>query len=189
MKKRLKITFNAPVTLCFTGLCFIVTLIGVLTGGQITRLLFMTYRSSFANPLTYLRLFTHVLGHNGFGHFVGNAAYLLLLGPILEEKHGAGKLIGVIAVTAVVTGLINFLLFPQTALCGASGVVFAFIMLTSFTGFKEGEIPVTVLLVALVYIGQQVIEGLTVRDNISNLSHIIGGAVGAVIGYILNKKK
>ena len=73
-------------------------------------------------------------------------------------------------------------------MCGASGVVFAFIILASFTGFKDGEIPLTFILVAIIYIGQQVFEGITVIDNISNMAHIVGGAVGAVLGYLLNKK-
>ena len=60
--RKLKITFNAPVTLGFVFICFVVTLLGVLTGGGSTRLLFMTYHSSLTNPLTYLRFFTHVSG-------------------------------------------------------------------------------------------------------------------------------
>lgn len=84
--RKLKITFNAPVTLGFVFICFVVTLLGVLTGGGSTRLLFMTYHSSLTNPLTYLRFFTHVFGHAGWSHFIGNASYLLLLGPMLEEK-------------------------------------------------------------------------------------------------------
>ena len=56
--RKLKITFNAPVTLGFVFICFVVTLLGVLTGGGSTRLLFMTYHSSLTNPLTYLRFFT-----------------------------------------------------------------------------------------------------------------------------------
>ena len=108
---------------------------------------------------------------------------------MLEEKYGSSEIIWIIVSTAVVTGLVNCLLFPGIALCGASGVVFAFILLTSFTGFRQGELPVSVILVAMIYIGQQVYEGLFVQDNISNLSHIIGGLVGAVIGYRLNKKK
>lgn len=82
----------------------------------------------------------------------------------------------------------NWFLFPSVALCGASGVVFAFILLTSFTGFKNGEIPISFILVALIFIGQQVYEGIAVRDNISNMSHILGGVVGSVIGYRLNRK-
>ena len=53
---------------------------------------------------------------------------------------------------------------------------------------KTGEIPLTFILVALVFIGQQVYEGVFLQDDISNLSHILGGVVGAVVGYRLNKK-
>ena len=92
-------------------------------------------------------------------------------------------------ITALVTGLINYIFFPSVALCGASGVVFAFILLTSFTSFRAGELPVTVILVALIYLGQQIYEGIFLQDNISNLSHIVGGVIGAVTGYQLNMKK
>ncbi len=188
MKKRLRISYNAPVVLSFVFLCFAVMLVGLLTGGGSTRLLFMTYRSSLANPLTYLRLFTHVLGHSGWAHFIGNASYLLLLGPMLEEKYGSKMLIEIMAVTAFVTGIVNYIFFGNVALCGASGVVFAFIVIASFTGFREGEIPLTFILVAVIFIGQQVYEGITISDNISNMAHIVGGFVGAVIGYFLNRK-
>ena len=186
--KKFKITFNSPIVLGFVAICFVATLLGIVSGGKITQNLFMTYHSSLKNPLTYLRFFTHVFGHDGWAHFVGNASYLLLLGPMLEEKHGPGKITGIIAVTALVTGLINSIFFWNVGICGASGVVFAFILLTSFTNFKEGELPVTFILVAVIYIGQQVIDGIAVRDNVSNMAQIVGGIVGAVLGYILNKK-
>ncbi|MBR0308979.1 MAG: rhomboid family intramembrane serine protease [Mogibacterium sp.] len=49
-------------------------------------------------------------------------------------------------------------------------------------------IPLTVILVAVIFIGQQVYEGLFIQDNISNMGHILGGIVGAAVGYTLNKK-
>ncbi len=188
MKKKLKISYNAPVILSFVFICFVVTLLGFLTGSQSTRLIFMTYHSSLGNPLTYLRFFTHVFGHNGWSHFISNASYLLLLGPMLEEKYGSKMLVEMMAVTALVTGIVNYIFFPNVGLCGASGIVFAFIVLASFTGFREGEIPLTFILVAVIFIGQQVYEGIVLTDNISNMAHIIGGLVGALIGYLLNKK-
>lgn len=188
MRRKLRISYNSPVVLSFVLICLVVLIVGKVTGGRSTTLLFMTYHSSLTNPLTYLRFFTHVLGHSGWEHFIGNAAYLLLLGPMLEVKHGSQTLVEIIAITAFVTGIVNYILFPGVALCGASGVVFAFIILASFTGFKDGEIPLTFILVAVIYIGQQIFEGITVADNISNMAHIVGGAVGAVLGYLLNKK-
>lgn len=186
---KVKIKFNSPVVLTFVILCFIATVLGIVTKNYTTALLFATYHSSLKNIMTYVRFFTHVLGHSGWRHFFGNATYLLLLGPMLEEKYGSVKLLEIIAVTAFITGVANYVLFPNVALCGASGVVFAFILLASFTSFKSGEIPITFILVFVIFVGQQVFDGLMIQDNISNTAHIIGGIVGAVIGYNLNKKR
>ena len=187
MNKRMRISFNSPAVLSFVFLGFGATLLGQATGGAGNAMWFMVYRSSLRSPLTYIRFFTHVLGHVDWSHFIGNVSYLLLLGPMLEEKYGSAKIVEVILIAALVTGVVNFAFFPMVALCGASGVVFAFILLTSFAGFKSGEIPLTFILVAVVFIGQQIYEGITIQDNISNLSHILGGVVGAALGFRLNK--
>ena len=187
MKKR-RITFNSPVVLSFAIISFGVMLANYLTAGLSNQLLFVTYHSPLTSPLTYVRFFTHVLGHQGWSHYINNMMYMLLLGPMLEEKYGSRTLIEVILITGLMAGLVNWLLFPGVALCGASSVVFAFILMTSFTGFREGEIPLTVILVAIIFIGQQVYDGLLVQDNISNMAHIVGGIVGAIAGYTLNKK-
>ena len=83
----------------------------------------------------------------------------------------------------------NYIFFWNVGLCGASGVVFAFILLASFTGFKEGELPLTFILVAIIFLGQQIVEGVAFQDNISNMAHIVGGIVGAAFGYFLNKRQ
>lgn len=188
MKKH-RISFNSPVILSFVFLSFAVLILNIITKGKSNNLLFMTYHSPLASPLTYIRFFTHVLGHSGWEHYIGNMTYILLVGPMLEEKYGSRKMLEIICITAVVTGLINYLFFWNIALCGASGIVFAFILLTSFTGFKEGEIPLTFILVAVIFLGQQIYEGLFVQDNVSNISHIVGGIIGAAVGYALNRRK
>lgn len=187
-KKKLKITFNAPVVLSFAAISFVATLLNYVTGGASGRVLFMTYHSPLSSPMTWVRAFTHIFGHADWTHLIGNMSYLLLLGPMLEEKYLSQTLAGVIAVTAVVTSVVNYIFFPGIALCGASGVVFAFILLSSFTEFREGEIPVTFILVAVFFLGQQIYDGITVQDNISNMAHIVGGIIGGLLGYGLNKK-
>ena len=187
-KKGVKIVFNAPAVLCFAFICLIATVLGILSAGRISRLLFMTYRSSLLNVLTYVRAIGHVFGHSGWEHLLGNMSFILLLGPMLEEKYGSSNIIGVIVTTAIATAVINGIFFPNTAIMGASGVVFAFILMTSFTEFRRGEIPITFILVTVMYIGKEVASGLFAADNISQLAHIVGGAVGAVIGYLWNRK-
>ena len=188
-KKKLKLSFNSPIVLGFTILCVVVLIVDMLTLGASTNALFSVYRSSLLNPLTYIRFFGHVLGHADWSHFFGNIMMLLVVGPLLEEKYGSSNILFVILTTAFVTGLSNFIFFPNIQLLGASGVVFAFILLASMTSIKEGKLPLTFILVAVLYIGEQIYSGIFIHDNVSNLTHIIGGAVGSVLGYIMNKNK
>ncbi len=188
-KRQLKISFNSPVILGFTLICFLSLLLGYLTKGSSTYTLFSVYRSSLLNPLTYIRLIGHVFGHANWQHFIGNIMLILVVGPLLEEKYGSSNMIVVILSTALVTGIVNIILFPHIRLLGASGVVFALILLSSFTSIKDGSIPMTFILVAVVYIGGQIYNGLFVHDNVSNLTHIIGGIIGASLGYVMNKNK
>lgn len=188
-KKIVGLSFNSPVILSFTFICFIVLALDLITAGRTTYTFFSVYRSSFANPLTYLRMFSHVLGHANWEHLFGNMTMLLVVGPLLEEKYGSANTLFVILATALVTGLVNFFFFPGVRLLGASGVVFAFILLSSFTCSQERKIPITFILVALIYIGQQIYSAIFVKDNISNLAHLLGGGVGSLLGYIMNKNK
>lgn len=178
--RKLKIYFNAPITLTFTFICFLALFLQMITNGDSTVLLFSTYSSSLLDPLTYVRLIGHIFGHADFDHLISNMIYILLLGPMLEEKYH-DRLIIVIVVTALVTGICNNIFQPGVMLLGASGVVFAFILLASVTG-KDRGIPITLILVAVLWIGGEVTSMLTVTDSISHITHIIGGLVGGGIG-------
>ncbi len=180
---KLKIRYNAPVVLTFALVCAVVLAINFLTGGVSNDLLFISRRGPLTDPLTYVRLFTHVLGHASLDHYVGNMMLFLLLGPMLEEKYGSRDLLFVIAVTALATGLINALI-GNAGLLGASGVVFAFIILASMTSFRAGELPLTFILVVVLYLGREILGGLFTRDNISQLAHLVRGPSGAVCGYL-----
>ena len=188
-KKRIKIKWNAMSTLVFAVLCFAALLLNMLTKGSTNRLLFSVYRSSFANPLAYVRVFTHVLGHADWSHLIGNMMYILLLGPILEERYGSLNILFVMMCTALVTGVINLVFFPHVSLLGASGVVFAMILLLAMTPSEKKTIPITFILVVLLYIGQEVYTAVTVADNVSHMAHIIGGLVGGFLGFLMNKWK
>ena len=187
--KKLRLSFNAPVTLTFVFLCFVATVLGVVSGGVISQMFFTTYKLQVMNPLSWLRCFSHTIGHASWQHFFGNMMYIILLGPILEEKYGKKTIVALILCTGLATTLAITFLFPNTGVIGASGVVFAMILLASFTSFEEGTIPVTFLLVFVFYIGQEVLNGVFVNDNISQFGHILGGIVGSTSGFLNNVKK
>lgn len=187
--RKIQVSFNSPVILGFAFACLAVLILDRATGSVSTNTFFCVYRSSLLSPTTYIRFFGHVLGHAGWEHFIGNIMLILVVGPLLEEKYGSLNMLFVILATALVTGLIQFIFFPGTMLLGASGVVFAFILLSSLTSLKEGKIPLTFVFVAAIYIGEQVYQGIFVQDNVSNLTHIAGGIVGSGLGFVMNKNK
>lgn len=184
--RKLKLAFNAPVTLCFIALCFIATLLGVVSGGSLSTMFFTAYRLQVLNHLSWLRCVTSTMGHAGWEHFFNNMLYIILLGPILEEKYGSKVMILSIVLSGLATTLAITILAPNTSVIGASGVVFAWILMSSFTSFREGTIPVTFVLVFVFYIGQEVLNGVVARDNISQMGHIVGGLVGSSIGFLKN---
>ncbi len=187
MKILKKIDYNSPIILSFVFLSFIVLILGYITKGFTTRMFFCVYRSSPLDLLTYVRLFGHVLGHANLSHYINNMMMMLLVGPMLEEKYGSKTLLEMILVTALITGLVNNMIF-RTGLLGASGIVFMMIILSSVTSVKEGKIPLTLIVVVILYLGEQVAAGIFSADNISQLTHIVGGICGGVFGMMMNKK-
>lgn len=178
----MKIHYNAPVTLTFTIIC-----VGVLASDSLLFEQVMPYFTvyptmSVTNPVDYFRLFSHVMGHGGWEHLVGNFTFILLLGPILEEKYGSQNLLFMMFITAIITGILNIVFFPS-GLLGASGIVFMFILLSSVVNAQRGKIPLTFILVALLFLGKEVLQILE-NDNVSQFAHIVGGICGSVFGFM-----
>ena len=188
MKRFQKVQYNSPVVLDFALAALLALVLGNATGGWVTKKLFCVYRSPLTDLLTYPRFFLHVLGHSSWAHYSGNILLMLVVGPQLEERYGSRDLLISMAVTAFVTGLVQWLFFPGSALMGASGIVFMMILMASMGGARSGGIPLTLILVALFYIGGEITTAITASDNISQLSHIIGGLCGGVLGFALEKR-
>lgn len=184
----MKIRYNAPVSLTFSLLSFAALILAFITANASNDLVFsLPGTMVWANPLAWLRLFTHPLGHAGWEHLFGNISFILLLGPILEEKYSSPSVLLMIIITTLVTSVLNILLF-NTGLLGASGIVFMFILLASFTNMKSGEIPLTFIAIVTLYLVREVISAFQ-QDSISQFAHIIGGSCGSIFGFILNSGK
>ncbi len=186
----MRIKYNAPTTLTFTLISGLVLLLsGTLLPG-LTQSWFSTPAPFRANQAQdYVRLFTHVLGHANIEHYLSNFSFILLLGPILELSYGSLSLLLMMAVTALVTGGLNVFLFPNTILLGASGVVFMMILLASFTNFNKGEVPLTFILILVIYLGREVWNALANKDSISQFAHVLGGLSGSFFGFLKPRKK
>jgi membrane associated rhomboid family serine protease len=182
----MRIKYNAPTVLSFAFVSALVLLLSqtLLRFYPLEELWFsVPGRGGFdpGNPRSWITLFTHVAGHAGWSHLVSNFMVILLIGPILEEYYGSLHLLIMIFVTALVTGLLNISFFT-TGLLGASGVVFMMILLASFTNFTAGEIPLTFILILILYLGREILNSFASND-ISEFAHIVGGFIGGLFGF------
>ena len=182
-----RIQYNSPLVLSYTLMALFVLGLNHFTDGVSNALLFSVYRSPLADPLMYVRMFGHVLGHASLTHYFNNVVIILLVGPMLEEKYGSKWLGIMMLVTALVTGLL-FLALSEHALLGGSGLVFMLILLSSFTNLQKGRIPLTLILAVIIFMGSEIVTGATTQTNISHFTHVIGGICGAVFGYVFNKE-
>lgn len=181
----MRLRYNAPATLTFTLVCAIVLTLSQTLLPGLTASWFSTPTPFRFNAFQdYVKIFTHVLGHANIEHFISNFTFILLLGPILELTYSSVTLIIMMLVTALVTGILNSLLFPGTVLMGASGIVFMMILLASITNFQKGEVPVTFILVMLLFLGREVWNAVVQKDNISQFAHILGGLTGSFFGFL-----
>jgi membrane associated rhomboid family serine protease len=181
----MKISYNAPVILSFALICSAIFFIDSFMAGNVMPYFSVGTQFS-AHPVVLFSMFSHVIGHASIDHLLGNMTFILLLGPIVEEKYGSGKTLMMIAITAVLTAIINMAFF-STGLLGASGIVFMLILLVSFTNVKDGKIPLTFILVALLFVGKEIVHVFQ-DDNVSQAAHIIGGICGSIFGFILGRK-
>jgi len=177
----MRVEYNAPVILTFSLLALAIHIANLFIPSFTVHYFLVLPAMDLFNPLDYFRLVSHILGHASWNHLFSNLVFILLLGPILEEKYGSRKLLFMIFVTALTTGLIN-ILFLSTGLMGASGIAFMLIILASIVGRKNNSIPLTFLLVAVIFLGTEVTKAFQV-NNISQTAHIVGGICGAAFGF------
>lgn len=174
--------YNAYVTLSMFFISLIVLILNYITKGKANEHLFSTERSSLLNPITFVRFFTHILGHADWSHFSSNYMKILILGPLIEEKYGSLNFLIMILITALVTGIVNYIK-GDTRLKGASNISFMLTVLSAFVNMTNNKIPLTLVLIIIFYIIDEIVN-LKKDDNIAHYGHLTGAICGGVFGYL-----
>lgn len=178
----MRIRYNAPFVVSMTLTAAVVLFIDNVAGYGIISLFFLVPPTlDYLNPFNLFRLFSYPLGHASWMHFMGNFMFIVPIGQLVEERYGSKRLMMMAASTAAVTGVLNAFLFP-TGLLGASGIVFMLIVLSSFSNFRKGEIPITFIFIILLFFVKEFINAFS-PDNVSQFGHFIGGICGGIFGF------
>lgn len=183
----IKYDYNSPVIITYLILSVIAWLLNIISRGKTNKILFSNYRSSPLNPLTYIRLFTHSIGHKDWDHLASNFLYILLIGPMIEEKYGSINLLIMLLITSLIIALFN-IIFNNYCITGASGNVYMLIVISSFSNLSEGKIPITLILIFLFYISTEIKKSiLEGSKKVYHDGHLIGALCGLVFGLIFLK--
>lgn len=183
-----KFDYNAPVILTYFFICLIILMIDKLCKGKFSATFFTTYKNdSLLNPLTYFKLVSHSLGHADWDHLYSNFIKILLIGPLIEEKYGSINLLIAMILTSLIIGIVNKIL-GKGGILGASGVAYMLILLSSFVNMENGKIPITLTLIILFFVVDEVIKLFRrKKDGVSHLGHITGAICGVVFGILTLK--
>lgn len=181
----MRIRYNAPVILTFSLLAMLILILSATLWPRLAQQYFtVSGYVNWSSIADWFRLFSHPLGHAGWAQLTSNLAFILLLGPLLEARYGSWRLLLLMLLTALASGLLNVLLF-KAGLMGASGIAFMLILLAAMDDLRAGIVPLTFILLAIIFLGHEVT--LALRDNFAQLALLGGGVVGAVFGLLLRR--
>ena len=165
--ENIKLDYNSPVILTYLIISLIAGILNTITRGKTNK------------------VFTHCIGHQDYNHFMHNFLFILLIGPMIEEKYGSYLLIIMFLITSLFISLFN-IIFNNYRITGASGNVYMLIVLSSFSNITEGKIPVTLILILIFYILSEVKNSITEGNKtIYHDGHLIGAFCGILFGFIL----
>ncbi len=177
-------SYNSVVIISYFLICLLVLIIDTISKGKLNNFL-TTRRGSLLNPMTYIRLVTSGLCHKDWTHFRNNFVMILLVGPLLEEKYGSIPMLEMIIITTIASSLVHLFIYENGAI-GASDNVYMMVVLCSIVNISQGKIPVTLILIFLFYVADEIIKQIFKRnDNIAHDSHIVGAICGFIFGYFI----
>mmetsp|Transcript_4020 Transcript_4020/g.7126 ORF Transcript_4020/g.7126 Transcript_4020/m.7126 type:complete len:289 (-) Transcript_4020:27-893(-) len=183
------VVVEAPTVITFCLICVLLHFLNLIILPGLSFPLGVDSELHLKNPLQYIRFFTHIFVHDSLGHLKGNMTNLLLVGPSAEASFGSRAILHVILVVAVSSSLSHVVLGRQNSRqLGASGVVFAMILLNSLVAAKRGKIPVSFILISFLYLGDEMWKLFFISDGVSHSAHLVGGFVGTITGFQMDKQ-
>lgn len=204
MSKKLKINNDSPVTICLALLLFVAfaidsfalkgkLLASVLTcpGGKLSNPSF-----NFSSGLDYIKLLLHAFGSLTWTLVFINSLFALMLGPELEERYGSPVFALMLAVSVLVTGVLNACLSPAP-LYGASCIIFTMIFLAGMTDLAKKKIRLSWIFIFIFYTTYQIYSAFaagnaslaTSAKAATSAISLAGGICGSLFGFLVSPKK
>jgi GlpG protein len=171
--KRDIVSFDSSFTLCLILVSFIVTLIQE------------TFVPGFAHIFAThnkwdIGIVLHIFGHSSWSHFLGNVVYIAMLGPSVEETFGSIPLMIMTLLSAVFIGIVSVIF--KNPCYGLSSIAYMWVILNTFQINNSKKIPLTSIILLVIFVLPEVIAMFVKSDNIGHQNHVLGAIFGLVFG-------
>lgn len=161
---------------------------------------------TYGTGLHPVQWITHAFMHGDLVHLAGNMFFLWVFGMVVEGKIGWWKFLTVYFGLIVVQAVIEQLWFDVGGSVGASGVIFALLgmsliwapehevqcvwIYSSFTRSGAADVEISVLWMAIFYIGSNLLFGAARGFQLSSeMLHLIGALLGTALGVAMLRLK
>lgn len=193
-KINLKLTYDAPVTLTFSLICIGIYLIDTFLCKSYlaTNILSSPTTATgelpflFTDFLSYPRLFLYIFSSKSISLLLANLIFILLLGPMMEERYGSIVIGIMIFVSALFAGVLNAC-FCKESLQGTAPIVFMMIFLSLFMAFSKRKFPLSFIVVFGTFIAFEFIQH-GASGFVGVIVNIAGGLCGSLFAFLTSPK-
>lgn len=198
-KKKFKFNFvfDSPVTISFSLLSVLLFVLNCLAIKGSLDIKILSSPTTSAGPIpfmatqisSYLRLFLYAFGSQNFVGLLSNLLFLLMLGPVMEERYGSLVIGIMMAVSVLFSGVLNTC-FCETSLQGCMPIIFMMIFLNSFMSFSKKKIPASFFIIFIFYIIKEILQVTDKRFSgiVGLIICITGGLCGSLFAFLTSPK-
>lgn len=188
-KLNLKFSYDAPVSQSFVLISLVIFILDFFVLNlklNQNYLLTPTPVFSIRDPLVILRTIIYIFGETDKVYLFTNLLFIILIGPVMEERYGS-VIIGIMFfVAAFVTGSMSAC-FCKVAYRGCSSVVFMLLLLNAMMFFTKKTISATSITMVVLFICR---EFFIANPNgvVGTLIILAGGLAGSLFAFIASPK-
>ncbi|UKI55423.1 MAG: hypothetical protein L6V90_12630 [Treponema succinifaciens] len=149
----------------------------------------------FKSALSYVKLVIYPFGGENSTSFFLNIGFILLLGPVLEERYGSIMLALMIFITSLVGGVLTACV-STFGIYGCGGIVFMMIILSVLSVFIKKQLPVSWIFIFALYLAFSLFSGKKIsgfmpfmQNNVPVFIQLASGICGSLFGFFVCPKK
>lgn len=185
-----RLIVDSPVVLGFGFLCMLLYALDLIIPGDVQKMLGCPHAFQPYRPTHWVRTVTHVFAHSSLPHIKGNMGMLMLVGPSVENEFGSENLAKIMLAVAVSSWFAHVLAGRENSVqLGASGVVFALILLNSLVSATVGTVPLSFVITAIIWVSEELYLLFFGKDGVSHHAHLTGAIVGTLAGYYIHRQR